>query len=474
MRKFAPWECNLANRLLKRAEIHWEVLPPLPGAEFYKLGLPGLVSFSAIERHLPVRSRTWLGEVWDFITNLAEKANVPLQLPEDPFTHVHKWVRPKEWVVEGRPFRAFLNLPFPVKGDPEPALDVLDQLKEEYKYPAEILSNWIDKIDRELRPLPEKLRLVIIKSILEPYHAGKVLFAPRLGEKGITPGPPGDKLPPAEHYPDPIIHVGLSRAFPRVALHELGHALIPSVEAQPDQGYRRELNPEISNMAALHVLAPHFVNLIREEIGESPLSAQSLGQLLDDLISGHRRYFEYLRSPNYFRFTTEPLPVTQAHEDLAFSPLAALNQLTDQWGQAVRAYATQHLTGKPVEDPRVTAARMKLQNLMAYIFAAAARAKYVPLDQIDFSQVLSVLADARHITYKAPDLEKMFQILAQGPKTPEDLATFLDIAKKHIPEIEKSYPYQWIQKLTSRSGGKSHLLQRITQYPAIGEIPKFR
>jgi hypothetical protein len=377
-------------------------------------------------------------------------------------------------VDEGRPFRTFLNLPFPVKGDPAPALDVLDQLKEEYKYPAEILSNWVDKIARELHPMPDKLRLAVIRALLEPYHAGMVLFAPRLGEKGITPGPPGDKLSPDEQAPNPIIHVGLSRDFPKVTLHELGHALIPSVEAQPDKGYRRELNPEMSNMAALHVLAPHFVKLIREEIGESPFSAQSVGQLLDDLISGHRKYFEYLRSPNYFRFTVAPLPVTQEHEDLAFSPLAALNQLTDQWGQAVRAYATQHITGKPVEDPRVTAARIKLQNLMAYILAAAAHAKYVPLDQIDFSHVLRAFSNAPSTRFHAPDLWKMFLILAQGPKSPDDLATFLDIAKKRIPEIEKSYPYQWIQKLTSRSGGKSHLLQRMTQYPVLEEIPKFK
>jgi hypothetical protein len=278
-------------------------------------------------------------------------------------------------------------------------------------------------------------------------------------------------------WDDPtLIHLHLLRELASNLIHEIGHASIPSFAVETNDPYTRRLHSEIANIGAVHHVLPVLIEALRIRLGESPFTAQAVGQTLDQLLATHKYYLDQLQLSHAHRPTQVPELVTDEYADLALKSLSKLDTLDDPWGRAVRAYASEHLSGQPPEDPRISALRIKLQNLLLHLVAARIAGR--PTRGTDFALFLRALDWARRQIRIPPgesQVSRTVELLEQalrGPSSAAELADFLEVAKKSIPEVKKSPSYQWIRSQLDEATKSPEFFEKLFKYPEVKTTPR--
>jgi hypothetical protein len=233
------------------------------------------------------------------------------------------------------------------------------------------------------------------------------------------------------------------------------------------------LHPELSNTAILHRIAPDLVEALRLHLGESPYTAQAVGQMLSNMKYLHKEYLDTFqdaaKTPNNYA----PRPISREDAKRAMQELTSLKTLSGPWHEAVQGYANQDPISQPIESPRLTRARTLLQNLMLYL-AAAALNPQIPRDAIDAATLLNTLQSALPLaqnTRLSPQQKQWLQTAIEGPKSVDELAAFLDTLKYYLLGVERLPPFQKLQTLLERPRQAARLIERASRYPIVRPIP---
>jgi len=461
------WEYRLTQRLLKNAGVDWHGLPPLPTEDFHKLEIPGLAVVVGAPEAFARTAHRWVDDVLNYAEDVANLAKVRLLLPADPALEIEHWVNPKGTQRGGdRVFDTFIDVPTYLPHLNYFPPDMFEATRIAYKDVPERLRRWQDAIRSALPNVRPELAYYLMALVLGS-NPGATVNPPILTSTGIrTYGRQGD---PA------LIHLHLVRELASNLIHELGHASIPGFAVETNTSRMRRIHDEIANIGAIHHVLPILIEAFRIRLGESPFTAQAVGQTLDQLIGTHKYYLEKLKPSSARRPTEVPELVTDEYADLALKGLSQLDTLDDPWGRAVRAYASEHLSGQPPEDPRISALRIKLQNLLLHLVASRIAGR--PTWDIDFARLLRALDWARRQIRIPPgesQVSRTVELLEQalkGPSSTEELAGFLEAVKKGIPEVEKSPSYQWLRSQLDEATKSPGFFEKLFKYPEVKTTP---
>jgi len=467
----ADWEYLFTRKLLKNAGFFWHGLPPYRPLAYHDFPMSGLVAMSAMPQVLAETSPQWIDDVLDYIDALAKLSNVRLSLPANPAQHIAEWVQPKPGEqVPDRMFNTILTLPVPNPENPN-SYSEWETLPESIRrYGNPNILDW-ERSDllRTLIPFLHPTLRSLVKKVMYGRQEAITLNLPVLTPEGIK------GLSVAEE--PPLVYSFVRPGFPGIMAHELGHAAIPQfvVEEQATHVDPVRLHDELTNIGALHRALPVLVERLRKRLGESPFSANTVGRLLNTLIGLHKIYLNNLtnwRGRSWLR----PERPTDAHINLVLDSLSRLDNLrNDPWGRAVLTYAGLHLTGQNWEDFQTDWARGNLHNDLAYLVATInAYLAGRPLGNLHFHNFLNeldVIHRRRGTTSKQSPLTQLFDIAITGPKSPDELASALEIAKKEIPEVKELYPYQRIKSLLAEAVKSPEKYESLFRYPKITQIP---
>jgi hypothetical protein len=460
-----PWEYFLARKLMKNAGVDWHGLPPLPTEDFHKLEIPGLaVAIGAPEAFARTAHR-WVDDVLNYAEDVANLAGTRLLLPADPAQEIEQWVNPggtKRW--GDRAFDTFVDVPLRVPYLPYLPHDLFEATRSASRNMPALIQRWKNAIAAALPNVSPELYDYLLERA-RGFGPGATINPRILAPTGVQPYGLWDD--------PPLIHLHFVPELASNLIHELGHASIPSFAVAANYPYARRMHSEIANIGAVHHVLPVLIEALRIRLGESPFTAQAVGQTLDQLLGTHKYYLDQLKLSPARRPAQVPELATDEFADLALKSLSQLDTLDDQWGRAVRAYASEHLSGQPPEDPRISALRIKLQNMLLYLAASGIAGR--PTGEVDFAQLLHTL-DWAHRQIGTPigksQIMELLGTALRGPKSKEELARFLELIKGRVPKVEKSPSYQWIRAQLDEATKSPEFFEKLFKYPEVKTIPR--